>query len=451
MIEPGHYHLVGVGGVGMSALAQALLAEGCRVSGSDRYRDSGGDSDVLGKLRSAGVRLVAQDGSGVSPETRAVVISTAIESENPDLQRARALRVNVIHRSRALAALVEGSPCIAITGTCGKSTVTGMTGWILECLGADPMVVNGAPILNWRNDRRIGNMRAATAAREDRKRPAPWVVEADESDRSLLNLHPDWAVITNVSKDHFSVEESAALFDRFRAQASVGVVSMLDEPDLVRAFDPRLTRAGSRFRHGDTEFVLRIPGRHNAENALCAIMLCEKLGYGLREIGAALAGFQGIERRLEQVGEAGGVTVVDDYAHNPTKIRASWKALSPYCRRLHAVWRPHGFGPLRQLMDELALVFGEVVRPSDRLFILPVYDAGGTADRGVNSDALVERLTRRGVPAAFTEEIERLPGRLAAAAAPGDVIMTMGARDPDLPRLARRILAACHDRYEPAR
>jgi len=448
MMDGGHYHLIGVAGVGMSALAQALLAAGCEVSGSDRYVDGGGGSDVIRKLCGAGVRMFSQDGSGLSFDTRSVVISTAIESDNPDLLRAGELGVGVMHRSEALAALLEGKSCIAVTGTSGKSTVTGMIGWVLECLGADPSVVNGAPVVNWRDEAHIGNMRKASAAGlpSSGRCAGLWVVEADESDRSLLNLHPDWAVITNVSKDHFSVEETMELFARFRAQAAIGVVSMIDEQQLLQDFRPELTRSGSRFGYEGVDFSLVVSGRHNAENALCAVIVCERLGYNLKAVSEALGAFKGIERRLERVGDAGGVPVVDDYAHNPAKIRASWQAMASYCVKLHAVWRPHGFGPLRTLMDELVSMFSEVTRPADRLFILPVYDAGGTANRSVNSDVLVEKLKQRGVAAVFAEDTDGLPEMLASGVESGDAVLTMGARDPDLPALAKRILAELRKR-----
>jgi len=439
MLESGAYHLVGVAGVGMSALAQVFLAQGCAVSGCDRAADAGERLPVLDKLRAAGVRLHPQDGSGIAPSTRGVVLSTAIENDNPELVQARALGIPVLHRAEALAALAEGHTTVAVTGTSGKSTVTGMTGWILETLDADPFVVNGAPVINWRDDRRIGNVRPSAGP------DGLWLLEADESDRSLLRFKPDRALITNISRDHFDVEETRRLFEQFAAGVPHGVVDMAAEADAVRALAVTQTAAGSRFEYRGQAFEIRQPGRHNAENALCAVRLCETLGLPLPDVASALRGFAGIERRLERIGAAGGITVVDDYAHNPAKIRASWQALAERHGRIVAVWRPHGYGPLRALMGELAAVFSRIVRPDDRLFLLPVYDAGGTADRGVHAGLLADALAARGCPAvAIPDDVGTAAARLADNARPGDAVLVMGARDPALPVLAQRVLARLH-------
>jgi len=433
MIETGHYHLAGAAGVGMSGVAQALLAQGCDVSGSDRFCDKGEDLEVIRKLRGVGIRFFPQDGSGLTRQTRGLVVSTAIEKDNPDIVAANRLEVPVIHRAEMLGRLAADKQCVAVTGTSGKSSVTGMIGWILDRLGADPTVVNGAVVLNWRDERTVGNFRAG--------RSNLWVIEADESDRSLMQYHPDWAVITNASIDHFGYDETVALFRSFTRQVKKGMVSAFDNPAFFEGFSPTLSVSGSTFLEKGVTFKVPLPGRHNAENALHAIRLCEQLGFDRRKIAEALAVFQGIHRRLEKVGEANGVTVIDDYAHNPAKIQAAWQAVAPYRQRVLAVWRPHGFKPLAVMMDELVNVIAGFCRKDDRFYVLPVYDAGGTADRSIRSEMLVEKLKARGVPAEMAGEPEALAATLAAAARPGDAIMTFGARDPGLPVLARRILA----------
>jgi len=427
-----HYHLVGVAGVGMSALAQAILGQGCFVSGSDRYLDKGESLPVLRKLEKIGVRLFPQDGSAITAGTSGLVISTAIESDNPEIAAANRMKVPVIHRAEMLATLAAGKRCVAVTGTSGKSTVTGMIGWILEQLGADPTVVNGAAVLNWCNDNAIGNTRCG--------RSDLWIIEADESDRSLMQYHPDWAIITNVSRDHFEFQETVELFAKFRSQVRREI---LDGAAIIKDFKPTLSPEKADFIYKDVGFRVNLPGRHNAENALCAVAICERLGFGfgLKEIARSLALFKGIQRRLEIVGTAKGVTVIDDYAHNPAKIRAAFETLKPYHKRMIAIWRPHGFRPLTSMMDELANMFAEVCTSSDRVYILPVYDAGGTADRTINSDALVDKLQARNVPARFVGDQARLVAIVSGDARPGDVVVTMGARDPDLPVLARSILS----------
>lgn len=434
MIPKGHYHLCGVAGVGMSALAQVIRAQGCEVSGSDRDHDSGRNEEVIGKLKAAGIGLYPQDGSGVRAGTKGVVVSTAIENDNPDLAAAQRHGVPVVHRAEMLARLAQGKRCMAITGTAGKSTVTGMAGWMLKQLGADPTVVNGAAVLNWATDTVIGNVRIGGSDL--------WVIEADESDRSLMAFHPEWAVVTNVSKDHFELAETEQLFRRFMGQASAGVISPLETPGLFADFHPEVTEAGSSFRYGGVVFEVPLPGRHNAENAFYAVLLCEKLGCNLSAAAAALATFRGIHRRLEVVGRRRGVAVIDDYAHNPAKIDAAWAAVGPHGQRLLAVWRPHGYKPLAMMMDDLAGVFARRARPADRVFVLPVYDAGGTANRNVRSEQLVEKLKALGIRAEAAADPESLPGLIAAEAAAGDIVLIMGARDPGLPRLARQVLSA---------
>lgn len=408
------------------------MARGLRITGSDRYADKGDLVPVLQKLRRGGVELVPQDGSGVRRGTAGVVVSTAIEEDNPDLVSAAQLGVTRVHRSELLADLMRGGESVAVTGTSGKSTVTGMIGWILESVGFDPTVVNGAPLRNWLSDTSIGNARTGKSDL--------WVIEADESDRSLLSYSPMWAVITNVSKDHFGIEDTRELLRSFEERAARRVVGSLDGESLYSTFQPRTDAGCSRFGYGNTEFTVPVPGAHNARNALCAVVLCEQLGCSLPDIARALASFEGISRRLETIGRAGGVTVVDDYAHNPAKISSAWESLVPHAERILAIWRPHGYGPLRAMLRELADTFASLCGGSDRVWFLPVYDAGGTADRGIGPDDIVasmEGRCRGSVTVASTDAVVREVGREARR---GDVVLVMGARDPHLPELARRIL-----------
>jgi len=436
MISPAvrHYHFTGVAGVGMSAIAQVVLAQGNVVTGSDRDYDAGKVLDVIRKLKLAGVKFVPQDGSSIDSNTAGVVVSTAIENDNPDVTAARRLGVPVVHRAEMLAKLVDGMDCVAITGTSGKSTVTGMTGWILEQSGADPVVVNGAPVLNWCDSGKVGNMRYGGSKL--------WVIEADESDKSLLKYHPDWAVITNISRDHFDLPETVALFTTFATQVKKGVINIAEEPGLVDSFRPEVSAAGSSFVYKGTEFAVPLAGRHNSENALCAVITCERLGYSLEQIRVALASFKGIQRRLEMVGRKHGVAVIDDYAHNPAKIKAAWQAVAPVYKHVIGVWRPHGYRPLVSMMDDLVSMFAETCRSCDKLMVLPVYDAGGTADRSVNSDQLAERLNARNIPAEYVPDTVQAVKAVSGIAMAGDVVLVMGARDPGLSAFARDILEA---------
>jgi UDP-N-acetylmuramate--alanine ligase len=436
-------HVVGVGGVGMSALAQALQGAGYRVSGSDRYLDSGRPLPVLTRLAAAGIELVPQDGSGVGKDCDVVVVSTAIESGNPDTDAAMAAGVPVVHRAEMLARLAAGRRVLAVGGTAGKTTVTGMLGWIFESAGLDPTVVNGGAVLDWIAGDRVGNVRQGASDW--------WILEADESDRSFLQYSPEWSLVTNISKDHFELAESEDLFRLFAAKARAGIVAGADAAARIGSSaatcvvadfepgDPVLSRGGSRFTLAGRGIFVPLPGRHNAENALMASTLALRAGVEPGAVAEAMGVFRGIERRLERVsGPDSPCAVFDDMAHNPAKIRAAWTAVRQEGAPVAGLWRPHGFAPLALMFDELVAAFGESMAPEEALFLLPVYYAGGTARGTRTSEDLARALAARGL------RVECLPGeqeaeaRLTECGRAGHTILIMGARDPGLPELARR-------------
>lgn len=437
MSERPHVHVAGVGGVGMSALAELLLATGCDVSGSDRTVDQGGKSEAVETLRAAGLRLTPQDGSAITAATKALAVSTAIESDNPELLAARRLNVEVVHRAALLARLSAGKRVVAITGTAGKTTVTALVGYLLEQSGFDPTVVNGGIILNWRSSSRLGNVRVGKSDL--------WILEADESDRSLLQFHPAHAIITNISKDHFELEEVQTLFRQFAAQVSgfvvagSGVGKVIGRSTIEPPIELDRDKEGWAFTHEGTRFAPLMPGWHNAENAKLAVILCRKLGADLGALQSALARFGGVHRRLEMLGRFKGARVIDDYAHNPAKIAASWLAAAETSERVLGYWRPHGFAPLALMHEELVEALAGVMRPRDRLFVLPVYYAGGTAKRSMDSGDFVAALNERGLAAELVADYPALRVRLDAEAAYTSTILGMGARDPELPRFARQL------------
>ena len=398
-------HLIGIGGVGMSALAQALLALGRSVSGSDRLVGSTDRAfwpPNLLRLAAHGVTISPDDGSGVVESVERVIISTAIESDNPDLARARALGIPVVHRAAALAEALSPFKLVAVAGTCGKSTVTAMLTHALAACGLDPFAVNGAAVVGWDGSVRAGKGRYAVA-------------EVDESDRSLTAFRPFAAVITNASADHYSKEEMETVFDAF----------VKDVPGPV--IDGRKTRY---------EADSSLPGAHNRQNAGLALAMAVALGADETRARAALASFPGVERRMQLVGTCLGAEVYDDYAHNPEKLHAMISTLQErYEKGVAVVWRPHGYGPLRKMMEALAAMFAATLRPQDRLLLLPVYDAGGTADRSVNSDQLAVKVKE----SIFVETPEEALRLLTAHASAFGAIVTAGARDPGLPVMARRL------------
>ena len=427
----GTIHLVGIGGVGMSALAQAYLDAGHAVSGADRsLRADGSRTPVLEALAAEGVRLSPDDGSGVDAGTARVVVSTAIEDANPDLVAARARGIPVVHRAAALAEVLSARKLVAVAGTCGKSTVTAILGHVLAVCGFDPTVVNGAQIAGWdENGTRVGSVRKGAGDYA--------VAEVDESDKSLTAFHPYAAIITNASADHYSKEEMDAVFDAFVRDVPGPVIDGRDSSGKRHSgrFDQEVEAAIGTFP---------MPGAHNRANARLALAMACALGVDPVQAAAALATFPGVERRLQRVGSIScgdhEVAVYDDYAHNPEKLHAMWTTLADaFPRGVAAVWRPHGYGPLRKMLEPLAAAFRGVMRPQDALVLLPVYDAGGTADRSVNSDALAARLADASGAVELVQDLKGAEAYLRARADAFGVIVTAGARDPGLPVLARRL------------
>ena len=426
-------HLVGIGGVGMSALAEALLDLGVNVSGSERFLDQGRPLPVLDILRGQGATICAQDGSGVTADLSAVVVSSAIESDNPDLAAAARLGIPVLHRSQALAKALTGKKLIAIAGTCGKSTITAMVGHILDVAGLSPSVVDGAPCVNWFSSQRTGAVLRGTGEY--------CVAEVDESDKSLLNFHPVNAIISNASADHFSLEETNALFDQFLSQVSGAVIDGRTDTEPLPEIQEKEWACEFRFR--GQVITLPHPGRHNAINAWQACRLAEIVGVSPETCARALASFRGIKRRLELVGtRSDGIRVIDEYAHNTEKIRASLKTLQSRSTRTLALWRPHGYGPLEKMLDSLTAMFIETLRHDDVLILMPVFDAGGTAKRTIQTEVLHERLVAAGVACELLQDHPAVINRINELARHGDIIVTMGARDPDIPVTAQ-VLATC--------
>lgn len=412
----GTVHLVGIGGVGMSALAQALLDAGGTVTGADRaLGGSGARPGVLAALARAGVRLFPDDGSGIGPDTARVIVSTAVEETNRDLQCARARDIPVVHRAAALAELLAPRRLVAVAGTCGKSTVTAILGHLLAESGFDPVVVNGAQVVGWdAGGTRVGSTRKGTGAYA--------VAEVDESDKSLVAFKPFAAVVTNASADHYSKAEMDAVFDAF--------VRGVPGPVIDGRRTPMVPSAAAR--------TIPLPGEHNAVNAECALRMAAALGADPARLAAAIRTFPGVERRLQRVGTCGGAVVYDDYAHNPEKLHAMLATLqAAYPKGVAVVWRPHGYAPLRKMLEALAAMFRATLRPCDELLVLPVYDAGGTTDRSLNSDALVARLNAS--PVRVVEGFEDAETHLRTHAPAFGALVVAGARDPGLPVLARRL------------
>ncbi|MFZ1612942.1 MAG: L,D-transpeptidase family protein [Holophaga sp.] len=446
----GRLHFAGVGGSGMSALAQFLALRGGAVSGSDRAFDRGQHPHARALLEGCGIAILPQGGQGVTGDCCGVVYSTAVEPEVPDFAEAQRLGVPLIHRSELLAHLVAQHRTLAITGTSGKSTTTAMVFEILWAAQRDPSVITGGELVSLQHQGLWGN---AWAGQSDLL-----VIEADESDGSVVRYRPAVGVVLNLQRDHKEMSVVAEMFRVFRANTSetfvVGEAENLEEFSSeavvfglaqgadVRAEHLELTAEGSRFQVDEVHFQLPVPGRHNVENALAAIAACRAVGVSLAEMVAPLRGFQGVARRFQVLGEHRGVVVVDDFGHNPAKIAASLRAAQMRADRVLAVFQPHGYGPMRFLRQDFIEMFAAELRPLDRLWMLEIYYAGGTATRDISSGEIVAEIASRGVAAEVAPSREGLITRLVAEAQNGDLILVMGARDPSLTAFSKAILAA---------
>ena len=454
----------GIGGSGMLPLATILRGLGAEVAGSDRSRDQGRTPEKFNWLEAHGFTLYPQDGSGIFSPEQTLVASAAIEDTVPEVVRAAELGCPRMTRAELLAALFNAAGCgIAVGGTSGKSTVTGMLGWIMEATGRDPTIMNGAVMKNFVSpDTPFASAKVGKGE--------VFVSEVDESDGSIALYRPQVAVLLNVSLDHKSMEELRVLFSRFvmtaqrvAANADDDEASFLAEhaaevitfgiasPEATIGIEPGTiedTQTGIRAvvidRRDDTIHALRLrmPGRHNLSNALAAIAGAHAAGVPIVDAVQALAGFKGLARRFDVIGNTpSGITVIDDFGHNPEKCRATLRTLKAHPGRVIAFFQPHGYGPLRQMGHELAHTFVEELGPDDLTIMCdPVY-FGGTVDRSQGSERIVALINEGGGHAEYIPDREDCGARILELTQPGDRIVVMGARDDTLTTFAGDLLA----------
>lgn len=441
----------------MMPLALILKSQGHDVAGSDRSLDQGRTAPKFEWLKARGMRLFAQDGSGVTHPDQIIVASTAVESSVPDIIAAERIGARRMVRAELLAEQFNAARLrIAVGGTSGKSTVTGMIGWIFHALGRDPTVMNGALMKNFITD--DTPFASALVGSGD-----AFISEVDESDGSIALYTPDIAVLNNIAHDHKSMAELRLLFGGYIGKARTAVLN-LDNDEVARlAATPPAGKAmtyslghraadlfasniveradGIDFLVNGAPVSLQVPGRHNAANALAALATARVAGIGLEEAARAISGFTGLRRRLEVVGNAKGITVIDDFGHNPDKISATLQTLHAFPGRLLIMFQPHGYGPLRQMGDELVQTFVTHMAAEDVLIMPdPVY-FGGTVDRSKGSSALISAISASGRSGDYIPERAACGDRLVALAKAGDRIVIMGARDDTLAVFAQDIFS----------
>jgi UDP-N-acetylmuramate--alanine ligase len=460
------YFFCGIGGSGMLPLACIVRDQGNEVAGSDRSLDQGRIADKFEFLKRRGIALFPQDGSGVVSADQILVTSAAVEETVPDVQAARRLGIEQLSRPQLLAVLFNSAGTgIAVGGTSGKSTVTGMIGWILHQTGRDPTVMNGAVMKNFVTSETP--FASALVGGGDF-----FVSEVDESDGSIALYRPTIAVLNNITLDHKSLDELRHLFGDFAAKAETVILNLDDDETrlLAATLPPERTitysignpaadyhvddiveeplaisfTLRSRKTDGGQELAkpvrLGVPGRHNVSNAMAAIIAAHRCAVPLDAAASAVASFQGLRRRFEVVGTRNGISVIDDFGHNPDKIAATLDTLHAFPGRLLIMFQPHGYGPLKTMRRELTGCFAEKLGGEDVLLMPdPVY-YGGTVERTVGSGDIVAGVAAAGKRAEHIPERSACGDRLVELARPGDRIIVMGARDDTLSQFAAGLL-----------
>ena len=464
MNQDASYFFCGIGGSGMLPLAMIVQARGAAIEGSDRALDQGRTPEKFDWLRAHGVTLHPQDGSGVTRADQTVITTGAIEDTVPDIGAARRAGATIKTRPQLLSEIFNAAPTsVGVAGTSGKSTITGMIAWILHQTGRQPTVMNGAVMKNFAD----ADHPFASALIGG---PDLFVSEVDESDGSIAGYDPTVAVVSNISLDHKSMEELRDLFGGFTARATTAVLN-LDNPETaalaqelaqtlpagkaitfglgeekadLSAHDLQPLPTGMKFRliegWSEHDVILNVPGAHNVANALAALGATRALGVPTSEAVKALETFAGIRRRMEVVGTAGDITVIDDFAHNPDKIAATLKTLHAFDGRLLILFQPHGFGPLKLMKSEFIDGFAGLMREDDVLLMPePVY-YGGTTDRSVGSEDIASGVRAAGRRAEALATRAACGDRIVEIAQPGDRIIVMGARDDTLSSFAAELL-----------
>lgn len=440
--QTNHIFFIGVAGTGMSALAQYCAGIGKTVSGSDRYFAPDTFNETREKLEAANINCFAQDASGINDKTELIVISTAVEDSNIEIIKAKSLNIPVIKRSDLLTIISQSKKTIAVGGTSGKSTTTAMIFDILDVAGLEPSIISGAGLVKLQQQGLIGN---AFVGRGE------WlVIEADESDGSIVSYHPEIGLLLNVDKDHKEVDELLHVFQIFKDHSKRFVVnashnlaapfSQNAQQDFgVDISDVGYSASGfvqegfqMKFTVNNTAFAMQAIGKHNMENALAAVCVASQCGVTLEVCANALQQYKGIYRRNQILGKAKDIWVIDDYAHNPAKVAAAIKGVQPLTHKVVAWFQPHGYGPTRFLRNDFVDEIAAALRPQDEIWMSEIFYAGGTAVKDISANDLIGDLKQKNCNAYFVEDRNDFVATVSPHLEPGTVLLLMGARDPGL-------------------
>jgi len=441
---------IGVAGTGMSALAQYLRGIGKNVSGSDRYFKDGEFNETKEKLEAAGINCFLQDGSGINDKTDLIVVSTAIEDTVYEVQKAKQLNIPIIKRSELLALIAESKKTIAVGGTSGKSTTTAMLFAIFEYAGMQPSIISGAGLTSIIKERKIGNAKVGKG---------DWlVIEADESDGSIIYYKPEIGVLLNVDKDHKEIDSLMEIFTTFKNNSKKFVVNQshslakklsqdikndfsIDERNPARYVSKDFQQAGLsiQFTIDHSPFTIHALGRHNMENACAAVTVANQIGVNLKTCSGALKNYEGIYPRSQVYGNKKGVWLIDDYAHNPVKCASSIMACQPVATKVIAWFQPHGYAPTKFLRNDFVDEISKALRPTDEIWMSEIFYAGGTTTKDISSADLVDDLRAKGVNAYFVDNRNDLVSSIRSHLTDNCVLLLMGARDPSLEQFAKQV------------
>jgi len=442
---------IGVAGTGMSAIAQYLQGIGKKVSGSDRYFMPDTPNETKEKLEAEGIKCFLQDGSGINAETDLVVVSTAIEDTVFEVKKARELNIPILKRSQVLALIAESKKTIAVGGTSGKSTTSAMIFDIMQFAGMEPSIISGAGLTSIIREGKIGNAKVGKGE---------WlVIEADESDGSIVQYHPEIGLLLNIDKDHQEIDELMTIFGTFRDNTKglfitnrsnrlATELSINAENDFAAEKSITAGFIGNdfvqnglqiQFSVNGTTIKMNTVGKHNMENALAAIAVVNTLGVSLHTCAEALVHYEGIYRRHQIIGEKNGVLLVDDYAHNPAKCAASISACQPIAPKVIAWFQPHGYGPTRFLRNDFVQEIAAVLRPEDEIWMSEIFYAGGSAVKDISANDLITDIQKLGKKAFFVEDRNDLVEAMKPHFTEPTVLLLMGARDPGLETFAKEV------------
>lgn len=452
------FFFCGIGGIGMSAIALYLKNVGHTVLGSDRSFDLGNPNAVHTNLLNAGIFLVPQDGRAVTKEIDTFVVSTAVEETIPDIKRARELSLTIKKRAEVLADILHSYKGIAIAGTSGKTTTTAMLSHILYENELDPTMINGGISLNTYNDSPQSNMIFGNGEY--------CVIEADEHDGTIELYSPYISVVSNVSLDHKPLEILRPLFENFIRRTKHGVVINADCPEIQKMkFDhPNILSfslyndkadlyasnitplpQGTAFDLNGEHFELPVYGDYNIQNVLAATAAALHAGVPLQHSMRALQTFKGTKRRLQKLGTEHGITVIDDYAHNPDKIRATLETLKKYPGYTWAVFQPHGFAPTRLIKDELIHVLNTIIDDNLTFIATDIYYVGGTVAKDISAADIIHPVKEASKDAVYIPNRSDIIDFLLPKLKADDKIIVMGARDDSLSDFAWEILKRIKD------